>query len=472
MLDAEARFSTQAQELTVAKRQSELMTVDLSNLQAQWGKICADLENCKAAFNIKASQLDAYQRQVDNAALELQESRDQAKQLAATNSEVIGSWKASTKGLSSKLNVLSSDFDSLERLVMTLTKVAAERSAEIKLIKALNEGLKGKSKQVEDGKEEINALTSRNIELAKVRGDLEKTLARQDEELQDLAAEKEELTRKLRKREEEDIRALPNPDNTPRPRQADEEQAERIDDLLAELVPETAAADLELVRVMIERERVNTAAENARREHRITATLERMEETEQRRRQILIDELEVRDAQLYDAQKQITELTEKLLSASPTQPLQSIPSAPSSSAQSPSPSPTQPPPPTAAPSSPPQPKSWFSLRRLVTAAATGFSPRRLLLFLFIFLLAFHSFYLRSPSRPSATEDTNNSTQVAIEVLPLPAEAAVSASEADEEMRRRVQAWGMGNWERNERMFRGEKPREGDGEYRPIPGLAF
>lgn len=65
--------------------------------------------------------------------------------MAATNSEVIGRWKASTKELGSRLNILSSDFDSLERMTRTLTKVAAERLAEIKLIKALNERLKGNS---------------------------------------------------------------------------------------------------------------------------------------------------------------------------------------------------------------------------------------------------------------------------------------------------------------------------------------
>ncbi len=475
ILDAEARFNAQAQELAVEKSQGQLMRADLGNWQVRWDTISADLEKWKAAFNIKASQLDAYQRQQNNSALELQESRDQAEQLAATNSEVIGSWKASTKKLGLKLNMLSSNFGSMERLTTTLTKVAAERSAEIKLIKALNEGLKANSKQVEDGKEEINALTFKNIELAKVRDDLEETVARQDKELQDLSAENDELARKLREREEEGQRATQNPDNTPH--QADEEQAEEIDDLPAELVPETAAANLELVRVMVERERDNTAAENARREQRATATLGRMEETEQRRRQTLINELEARDAQLYDAQKQIEELTEMLLTTSPTQPLQSLPSAPSS-AQSPpeaSPSPTQPSPiPTqapeaaAAPSPPSHPRSWS---RLVTVAATNFSPRRLVTILFIFLLAFLSFYLHSASRLSATEDTN-SGQVAIEVLPFPADPVVSRSEADAERRVLVQILAMRNWERNERMSRGEKPSERDEGYRPIPGLDF
>lgn len=465
ILDAEARFNAQARELAVETSQSQLMRVDLGNWQVRWNTISADLEEWKTAFNIKASQLDAYQRQQNNSALELQESRDQAKQLAATNSELIGSWKASTKELRLKLNMLSSDFGSLERLTTKLAKVAAERSAEIKLIKALNDG---NSKQAEDGKEEINALTFKNVELAKVRDNVEETVARQDKELQDLSAENDELARKLREREEEGRRATPNLDN--------EEQAEEIDDLPAELVPETTAANLELVRVMVERERDNTAPQNVRWEQRATATLGRMEETEQRRRQALMDELEVRDAQLYDAQQQITELNERLLTTSPIQPLQSL-SAPSSSQSPPeaSPSPTQPspiptqvPPAAAAPSPPSHPRSWS---RLVTVAATNFSPRRLAIILLIFLFAFFSFHLHSASRLSATEDTN-SGQVTVGVVPLPADLVVARSEAEAERRLLVQIMAMRNWERNERMFRGEEPRERKEEYRPILGLDF
>ena len=446
ILNAEARFNAQAQELAVEKSQSQLMRADLGNWQARWDIICADLEKWKAAFSNKASQLDAYQRQQDNLTLELQESRDQAKQLAATNSEVI-----------------------------ELTKVAAERLEEITLLKALNEGLNDSSKQVADRKEEINALTIQNTKLEKVRDDLKETVARQEKELQDLWEENDELARKLREKDEDEQRTIQNLDSTPD--RTDKEQAEEIDDLPFESVPETAAANLELVRVMVERERETLAAESARREERAMEILERMEETEQRRRKALTDELEVKDAQLYDAQKKITELTERLLDTSPTQPSQSLPSAPSSSQSLPEnlPSPTQslpipaqPPPATATSSPPSHISSWF---RLVTVAATNFSPRRLIIFLSIFLLAYLSFSLRSANRISATEDIN-SGQVVFGVLPGPADPIVFRSEAEKERRRLVQIWAWRNWERNERMFRGEEPEESDREYRPILGLDF
>ena len=473
ILHAEARFNAQAQELAVEKSQSQLMRAELGNWQARWDTISADLEKWKSAISMKASQLDAYQLQHNNFSLELQESRDQVKELAAINSEVIGRWQASSRELKSKLNVLSSAFDSLKQLTMKLTKVAAERLAEIKLVKALNEELNDNSKQVADGKEEISALTIQNTELAKERDDLEETVAEQDKELQDLSAENDELIRKLRERDERGQRAIQNPENTPN--QADKEQAEEIDNLPADLVPETAAANIELVRVMVERERESTTAENARREQRVTATLERMEETEQRRRQMLIDELEVKDAQLYDAQNTITELTERLFATSATQPTQSLPSAPSStesppagspSPAQPSPIPTQPPPTPAASSPQPHPRSWF---RLVSVAATKFSPRRLVIILSIFLLALLSFYLHSASRISATEDIN-SGQVAFEAMHVPADPIFSRSEAEEERRRLVQIWAWRNWERNERIFRGEGPHERDEEYMPILGL--
>ena len=122
IIDAEARFSAQEQEIA-----------DLGTWQVQWGLRNADFEKCKAAFSTKASQLEVCQRQIENPARDLQESRDQAKELVTINSEVLGKWTAPTKELKSKLNV-----NSFGGLVKRLIKVAAERSAEIKLVKALN----------------------------------------------------------------------------------------------------------------------------------------------------------------------------------------------------------------------------------------------------------------------------------------------------------------------------------------------
>lgn len=448
--DAEARFSALKQELILARGQNNILTAELGTWKAQRDIMTADFEKWKAAFNTKASQLDACQRQRDNSARELQESEDRAKKLTATNSQVLGSLEGSVK---------------------TLTKVVAERSAEIKLIKALNEELRGNSRQVEDGKEEIDALTSENNKLAKARDELEKTVARQDQELEDLSAENEELTRKLQEREEVDERVASNPENTFD--QADEYQVEETDDLLPQMAAETAADDVELARVMLEWERVRAEAEYARRETTITATLEEMEETERRRRQLLVDDLEDKNAQLYGAQKQIEELNRRLLAAPPSQSSESPSVAPSFSLPLPGAlaSPTTHSSPLIAASFTPShshARSWFRLSRPVPT----FSLRRLLILLLIFLLAFISLYLHSPSsRPSATEDSYLG-QVETEDLPWPADETSSASEVYEDSRRSIQAWAMVNWDRNELMFGSEEPLNVDEEDRPIPRETF
>lgn len=462
--DAEARFSAQGQELEARRAQNELMRADLANWQAQWGLITADLEKWKAAFSAKAGQLDACQRQLANSNGEIQESKAKANELAVTNSVKTGSLKAAAEELESELNLLSFDFNSLDRLYTTLVQVAAERSAETESV-------------IQDGKDVINALTSEKKKSSELREQLEEELGRQAEEIEDLSVENEELKQKLKEREEEDTRAPRN--RATSPSQATDQTTGEIDDLPTNMAQETAAASIELVREVLERERRAIEADNLRRENRVTATLEGLAETERRRRQLLIDELEDKDAQLYDAQKQIRELTERLLVASPTQPSLTTPSAPVSSTPSPPPpppktsspppetssSPTEPPPPTIPTSSAAQSQPSFRLPRIpATDAAANFSPRRLLIMLAIFLLPF----FRSPGRP-ASEDIH-SRQVAIEVLP---EVEVVVRGTDyEDRRRQWQAWAMGNWERIERIERGEISGWAEEEYRPIGGWDY
>ena len=385
--EAEARFSAQGQELAATKAQNELMRQDLTNWQAQWGLITADLEQWKAAFNTKAEQLSACQRQLNQSYRELKESKAEADQLAVANSNNAGSLKAASEELESKLKVLSFDFNSLDMLYTTLAQVAAERSAEVESIRALSEQLKSNSKKVQDG------LASKNNDLVKLREQLEKTVARQADVIQEFSKKNEALTRKVKEREEEDAWATRN--RAESPGQAVDQPTEDTDDLPINLAQQTAA-NVGLLCGMLERERGRSDAENQRREDRVTAALETMGESERERRQLLMDYLEDRDAQIYDAQKQIRELSEKLLAASPSQPSQPSPAPPSAPSSSPSlpetsPSPTTPlpPPPNVPTPSPAQSRSHFCLRRLsATGAEINFSPRRLLIMLAIFLLAF------------------------------------------------------------------------------------
>lgn len=144
---------------------------------------------------------------------------------------------------------------------------------------------------------------------------------------------------------------------------------------------------------------------------------EKLEGVETNRRQALMDELENKDVQLYDAKKQIKKLSQMLFAASSKLP-QSPPSAPVSS-------PPHEASPASKPSSPPKPSispaegSRFSFRlpRLsATAAGTKFPPCRLLLFLFISLLAILIPYLHSQSRQ--TKENTNSWEAIIGVMDL------------------------------------------------------
>ena len=463
--DAEARFSAQGQELAAIRSQNELMRQDLTNWQAQWGLITTDLDQWKAAFSTKAGQLDSCQGQLNQSFRELKESKAKANQLAISNSVKTDSLKAASEELESKLNVLSFDFNSLDRLYTTLAQVAAERSAEIESIGALNEELRSDSTRIQDGKDEINALTSKNNHLLKLREQLEEMVARQDEEIQYFSKKNEELTIKVKEREEGDARDLQNGDGSPSGAMG--QPIEENDILPTSFVPETAVADVELVRAMLDRERGRSEAESRRREDRVAATLEAMGVTERGRRQLLMDELEDKDAQIYDAQRQIRELNERLSAAPPSQLSPIPPSAPSSSSPPPimSASPA-PPPPQTVPSPPAaQFRSRFRLRRLLASdAETNFSPRRLLIILVIFLFAFLIPFPRFPSRPPG--ENINSRQVAMEALPEV--EVINREEAFEEGRRRWQAWAMANWERNERIERGEKVDGQEEEYRPMP----
>lgn len=450
--EAEARFSAQGQELAATKAQNELMRQDLTNWQAQWGFITADLEKWKAAFHTKAEQLDACQRQLGQSYRELNESKGEAEQLAITNSVAAGSLEAAFEELESKLNVLSFDFDSLDRLYTTLAQAAAERSAEVESIGALNEELRSNSERVQDVKDENDALTSRN-------SDLEETVARQAEVIQDFSEKNEELTKRVKEREEEDARAPQNHNGSP---------SQAMDDELpSNSAEETAAADVRLVRAMLEEERGKGEAENRRRENRVTATLGAMEETERGRRQLLLDELEAKDAQIYDVQRQIRELNGRLLAFSQSQPSPSPPSAPSSSPPpETSPSPTPPPPlaPTSPTPSATQTRSRFGLSRPpATDAETNFSPRRVLIMLAIFLLTVLFPLLRFPSRPPSQHIYLE--QVAVEAWPEV--EVMSREEAHLERRRRLEAWAMTNWERNQRIARGEEVDGREEEYRPL-----
>lgn len=131
---------------------------------------------------------------------------------------------------------------------------------------------------------------------------------------------------------------------------------------------------------------------------------EEQEGIEANSKRTLMDELENKNAQLSDAEKQIRELSQ-ILFADASQLRQSLPSAPVSSPlheASPASKPSLPSTSTAEGS-----RSSFHLFRLpATDAGTKFSPYRLLLILFMFLLVILGPYLHSLGQQT-NEDTNS-----------------------------------------------------------------
>lgn len=119
---------------------------------------------------------------------------------------------------------------------------------------------------------------------------------------------------------------------------------------------------------------------------------EELEEIETSGRRARMDELENKDAQLYDAKKQIKELNQILLAASSQLP------------QSPPPAPASSPPYEASPgskaASPPNLSTSPAKGSRGDRGETKFSPCRLLIFLFIFLVTILVPYLHSQSQQS------------------------------------------------------------------------
>lgn len=106
----------------------------------------------------------------------------------------------------------------------------------------------------------------------------------------------------------------------------DQQGRSGLEDFPVEPERESTEINAELVRAMLEQERQKIEAENSRREISVNATLEGLKEAEGERRHMLMEELERKDAELYESQKKIRELEERLFVSSYTQPAPQLPS--------------------------------------------------------------------------------------------------------------------------------------------------
>lgn len=250
---------------------------------------------------------------------------------------------------------------------------------------ALEAKLRGQAEEEEGRK----ALSARNDQQARELENLRAKLVKETEA-------KEKATsraNRLQKESNEQVDAL---------REAGVEKAKllkMVDNQRAELAEYKrqqtglrAEADIGLANAAMEGDRARAEEENKRREGRVMGTLENLREEGKRRRQILMDELETKDAELHEAKREVRQLGRRLLASSQGT-AEALVAASASNTSQPSPSP---PPQTSIPTPP---------SSSTPSTPMPFSPRRLLILLFIFLLAFviPPFHFNSLSQ-QATEE--------------------------------------------------------------------
>lgn len=245
----------------------------------------------------------------------------------------------------------------IRELLAEKIELRSQRNALAMEKAALEAKLRGQAEEEEGRK----ALSARNDQQARELENLRAKLVKETEA-------KEKATsraNRLQKESNEQVDAL---------REAGVEKAKllkMVDNQRAELAEYKrqqtglrAEADIGLANAAMEGDRARAGEENKRREGRVMGTLENLREEGKRRRQILMDELETKDAELHEAKREVRQLGQRLLAASASNTSQPSPSPP--------PQTSIPTPPSSSTPSTPMP----------------FSPRRLLILLFIFLLAF------------------------------------------------------------------------------------
>lgn len=374
------------------------------------------------------------------------------------------------------------------------TSSSEEDKQQTRKLTADNEVLRGEIDELRKASNEIiNPLTARNEELAKNCQDLKKKIAAQTSRVGKLSASNEELGRKLKISEEAAERAIRkynkieeiysdfDPLKTTNAQQekniknlraklAEEAMARQKSNSLANLLEQklaaqsnslrevaeeraelmgkvgeqeaelakyqdarksvTVEAELEVMKTMMERQRVSLENADAKRAQKMKTTLDSLEQNERNRRQKLTEEVEAKATLLLDAKKEISELNRKLtasneateaaladaaaaFAASTASAASAASASPKSSKSSPSSIPLKSSPGSGHPPSPPNNTTnstispiktkttagtmpWLYLQRFPTICIQmNLSPRRLLIFLFILGLAFLAPYNHS-----------------------------------------------------------------------------
>ena len=377
----------------LAPDHTDALIAEGRELQARFDNQTQDFFSLQQKCNQQASDLANLTAQLDR---ESQASSDREQK--------VGAQPAELSAISEKLEKKTKEVSILRResdqkaVELNDSKEEVERmSGEIKILREgryqNSEELEKYKQQVEEQSKDIASLQTRHGKSESSNQEKDRRIASLQELLdnsnprQSNNSEQEKI--KLLKEQLAENESLLNEARSEIVSLRDHQSRSELENLPATSETNSAApteAEKELVRAILKKEREKNEAENSRRENRVSATLEGLEETERERRKMLKVELERKDAELFDAQKKIVVLEQQLLASSSLQltqpPAFTLNTSPSSPISAQYPSPPTLPSPTAASIPSPQ-RSRF------------LGPRRLLIVILIFLLAFFVPYLQS-----------------------------------------------------------------------------
>lgn len=412
--ELQVRFDNQTQEFARLQEKCNQQAVDLANLTAR-------LQHMSQESSNRDQQLDAQSAQLNKLSDELNKTTQEVLTLRRESDQKSVELNDSSKELEEKTREISDLREKRQKSLKELEEnrqQAKARTEEIASIQTRHNDSESSNKE-------------KDMKIASLRELLDSSSAPKSS-----SADLEEI--KLLKEQLAEIQSLLNEERSENASLRDHQARSEAEGLLASSERGNAApseANLELVQEMLEKEREKIEVENSRRENRVSATLASLQGRERERRQMLVEELDSKAADLYDAHKRVRELEQQLLASSSSHSSQSPPQA---SPISINPSPSVLPASLATePSSPP--------RRLRFLA-----PRSLFIVVLIFFLTFFAPFFYSLANPGLENElvglTSREDRLNWEAWKLTAWERDEGVPTYEESWRRTQEVGqMGDW---------------------------
>lgn len=441
----QAQVQIQPQQQSMAQGHTDALIAEGQALQAELHNQTQGLASLQQSCNQQADILANQTAQLNQKSQELSNCEQQLGIRSAELTEISEELKRATKEVSD----LRRECD---RKSVELDESNGELGKKSEEIERLQEGRHHDSKELSNYLRQVESQSKEIARLQASRSDSESSNQEKDSKIASLRelldnskrhqpiSSDQERVKQLDKQLSE-TQALLEKETSENASLREQQGRSGLQDLPVEPEREAPEIDGELIRAMLEQGRQRIEAENSRREFRVNATLEDLGRAERERRQMLMDELERTDAELYESQKKIRELEERLLVSSSTQPAQQPPSPLISS-------------------TPPQPSKQHSPLVLPTSPAAeqgsrlqrpGFpAPRRFLIVILIFLLAFFVPYLQSEAN-SASQGELVGPVSRVDRIPWEARELASWEQKDgfptyEEGWKRIEEVGrMGDW---------------------------